>query len=210
MGLRKLGIVVALSLVALGLTAPGAQAQLEPEVYAPVAVCLFFGQIVFSDGIVISTTVEPPEDEQGTYAYVNSSVVCAGVVTGTCPMFSSGNSQPDGTFSGTFTIGSCSLTGQSCTGQIGGPGGTPNPDGPFSMVLGTIVVASVDELACSSFGALPGLSDGDGLIAGVAAPNPSDTPTCEDAATPPPAIVLCSVLVAGVGVFLQEVPPDAP
>jgi hypothetical protein len=77
-------------------------------------------------------------------------------------------------------------------------------------------LASLDEVTCNagSVGGLPpGISDGDGLSAAVAAPYPLDRDYCEDVIAPNPAPApvgllytpFCGVVITGVAVLLTEV-----
>jgi hypothetical protein len=100
MGVRKLGILVATAIAAVGLYSRPAHAQLPEldEAYAPTAVCVLFGTVHLSDGVVIPPQAENPEDEGGTYSYQNILLACAGVVTGNCSAQSNGSTagaQPD-------------------------------------------------------------------------------------------------------------------
>jgi hypothetical protein len=233
MRVRKLGILVAAAMAALGLYSTPAHAQLPEldEAYAPTAVCVVAGTVQLSDGVVIPPQAENPEDEGGTYSFSNVLLVCAGVVTGNCSAQSDGTTaglSPTSGFMGDFHT-DCAPTGQHCDGQIGGPAlaptGTPPPppplpagfpDGQWSFTAGPLLLASLDEVTCTPgpvAGLPPGISDGDGLFAALAAPNPAAPATCEDVTAPNPAPApagllytpFCGIVIAGVAVLLTEV-----
>jgi hypothetical protein len=239
----KLGVLLAITLAAVGL-APPAHAQVPGDVYAPVAVCVVVGTVHLTDGVVVPFLSEAPEGDIGGYGFSQVAMACAGLLSGVCHATSGGNTSgtnPTSGFSGTFGINCDAPSNQTCnrpgdTAVIGGPpllgntpplpGGLPAgfPDGQWSFSAGPLLLASLDEVSCTSLLGLPAITDADGLFAAVAAPfgvpsvltplTPTDPAgTCEDAlnaagestAVAPVALVWCDIAIAGVGVILQEV-----
>jgi hypothetical protein len=229
MRVRKLGILVAAAMATLGLYSTPAHAQLA-DVYVPTAVCVVVGTVHLSDGVVIPPQAEQAEtgDPASTYSFANVLLVCAGVVTGSCPAQSDGTTDgttPTSGFSGDFHT-DCAPTGQHCDGAIGGTAVNQNnvttwdPDSAWSFTAGPLLLASLEEVTCSPgsvAGLPPGVSDGDGLFVAVAGPNPLDRANCEDVNNPEPDPTLgalytpfCGIVVAGVAVILTNVvDPDA-
>ena len=214
MRVRKLGVLVAAVMVALGLYAPSAHAVVGP----PVAVCIVAGQVSINPGVVIN--VPPSGTGGGGYGFFSIVLTCAGTVAGACPTTSSGSTfgdSPTSGFSGSFNA-NCLVTGQTCNGNIGGPAllnwqtapplPTPQltnfPDGAWSFSAGPLLVASLTGVSCSNLlNTVPSLA-GEGLFAAAAAPDPTslNDGTCGTGSAGPTIVgVFCRIVVAGVAVL---------
>jgi hypothetical protein len=193
----KLGVLLAITLATLGLTPP-AHAQIPPDTYVPVAVCVVVGTVHLDDGVVVPFAAEAPEDpppladDEGPTGYQFSQVamVCAGLLSGVCHATSSGTTaggNPLSGFTGTFGLNCDAPSNQTCnrpgdTALIGGPpltGSLPPPppplppgfpDGNWSFSGGPLLLASLDEITCTPLLGLPAITDADGIFAAVAAP----------------------------------------
>ncbi|MEA3075141.1 MAG: hypothetical protein QOF60_49 [Actinomycetota bacterium] len=203
------------SLVAIGLCAPGAQAQVESDVYAPVALCVVAGAVALNPGIVVNVPLTGTGP--GSYTFTTISLVCAGIVIGTCPAASTGSTlgtSPTGGFAGSWAA-TCLITGQTCSGTIGGPAlvqypvglpvaRVPADDASRSLSVGPLLAAGLDEVSCSGLGGL-GISDGDGLLAATAIPDPLTlNSACGTGTAGPPIVRFCGIILAGVAVLLTE------
>jgi hypothetical protein len=243
MRFRKLGVLLVAILASVGLYSP-AHAQVPPGVYVPEAICVVTGSVQLADGGSLPAAESFPlgtEDGAESFTFVGVNIVCAGAVTGVCPVGANGSTEqgfPTSGFTGTFDSaqpgGAPCTTGQTCKGDVGGTGliswapglgGVPMPtthlppsdegfplDPPWSFTAGNLILAGLDEVNCTAAAPLPGITDGDGLLALAAVPVPVPVSGgCEDADLfPVPApVVYCSLQLAGVAVLLAETPDGA-
>lgn len=187
---RKLHILLAVTLLAIGLQVPPAEGVLD--VGPGVAVCLVGGFVAVDPGVPVPSARTGP----GHYDFIQVYLVCAGDLSGVCFVTSTGTTDgdsPTSGFAGTFnSVAPCIPTSQPCGGNIGGqriadwtpppvvtvylPPGFPGPKWSFSA--GPFLAASLDDVDCAGINpgppapSLSSLNDGSGIFAAVAGPDP--------------------------------------
>jgi hypothetical protein len=142
MRLKKLALLLAGPVAALGAVAPTTAAHATPG----AAVCVVAGRVHLNPGV----PVNPLSTAGGTYAFTAVEIVCAGTVSGATGVTSNGNYANPAlgvpTFSGSFNTGAFLGTGQTCSGDISG------------IRAGAIVEASLANVNCAGGVAAPTLN----------------------------------------------------